>query len=238
MDGHALDLCCKPRGDLKMSAADEGKVRPAVSKLPSIPMLNNLKTEGAMAGAEQGRRRSIMSWAVGINADFPVRGALTRLSPMRGLRSMIDLTRYRKVEEAGDEKVEQEEQEKGSTRGTAEDEEKKEGSPSRFHRLNRRRSLIIPREADYKEIMGENEATTFPANTGAKLRLKHSRNARESSIELAEAHSSSTKTNRDAGRPPLHQFHDLDPPTEQETTRTTKRTAMLFRLRRLRTNGF
>jgi len=85
--------------------------------------------------------------------------------------------------------------------------------------------------------MGENEATTFPANTGAKLRLKHSRSARESSIALAEAHSSSTKTNRDAGRPPLHRFHDLNPPTEQET-RTTKRTAMLFRLRRLRTNGF
>jgi len=88
--------------------------------------------------------------------------------------------------------------------------------------------------------IADNDSTTPPVHTAAKqciLRLRQSRSARDASTELAEAHSSSTKTNRDAGRPPLHEALDLEQMGEEER-RTTRRTAMLFRIRRLRKNHF
>ena len=261
---------------------DEGSVRPAGSKLPTIPMPWRLfaKTQPSEGAAEgEGRRRSVMAWggtgaeAVGHGVE---RGTET-FSPIRSLRSMFDLARDLPPEE---------EEQQGPT-----------WRVKSFRRIKSfRRRTILPRKPDRKEIMDTHEAATPPVLTGAEqgvcrldnrnfdtphdvaspplpFRLKQSRGARDSSQELALAHfldaatppvltgakqgvrrlksrsardlskelalahASSKKWQKDAGRPDLHEFLGLEPPTRHQNT-STPHTAMLFRIRRLRKNRF
>ena len=161
-----------------------------------------------------------MSWgrtgaeAVGHGAE---RGTET-FPPIRSFRSMFDLAHHLTPEE--------EEEEQGTTR-----------KMKSFKRIKsfRRRSLILPRKPDQKEIMDKHDAAMPPVLTGAKqgvCRLKQSRSARDSSKELALAHASSKKSPKDAGRPDPHEFLGLEPPSKHQNTTTTPHKAMLFRIRR------
>lgn len=72
------------------------------------------------------------------------------------------------------------------------------------------------------------------------LQLKQSREARDTSAVLAKAHEATLRRRssllQEGGLPNLYEALDLERP-DQKVGRTTRHTAVLFRLRRLRNNG-